>query len=334
MARQVAEAADWMARHLGKVIADRDAVDLTNQGFLQQYAIVFAASTVLVLILWLLAVTKRAVRGVPMLTAMGEAVGLLWLAVLATAFTPLILYTVVSATSAVSDALQSAFGGSPGSTYEALADDLEAGRVGGGPLMLALVSLAAIMLCGALWLLLVLRALGLYVGALLGVVVYAGLVDKDMWGKVRRWGGFMTMLILVEPVIVIVLGFASALETSEDTSAVSMGLAVTVIALGAAIYIVVKFPGFTDSVKVAREVGRTAGLGGRAKVGAASPAQGIRHGISTHSVRTGSTTGSTSSGDGGRRVNGQSKAAEGITTHAHRKPRPDSGGGTSSTDRK
>ncbi|MEU9568205.1 hypothetical protein AB0D16_40620, partial [Streptomyces sp. NPDC048161] len=89
-ARSVADAADWTAGQLGAVVGGDRAVDFANVNFLQQYAIVFAASTVLVLVLWLLAVAKRAVRGVPMGTAMGEAVGLLWIAVGAAAFTPLI----------------------------------------------------------------------------------------------------------------------------------------------------------------------------------------------------------------------------------------------------
>lgn len=63
-------------------------VDFTNAKFLQQYAVVFAASTVLTLLLWLLAVAKRAVRGVPLSTAISEAIGFLWLTVLASAFTP------------------------------------------------------------------------------------------------------------------------------------------------------------------------------------------------------------------------------------------------------
>ena len=42
---------------------------------------------------------------------------------------------------------------------------------------------------GVLYLELYLRAVLLYVGALLGVVVYAGLVDKNLWGHVRRWAG-------------------------------------------------------------------------------------------------------------------------------------------------
>ena len=58
--------------------------------------------------LWLLAVAKRAVRGVPLTTAIAEAIGFLWLTVLASAFTPLILYTVVSATDGVTEVLAKA----------------------------------------------------------------------------------------------------------------------------------------------------------------------------------------------------------------------------------
>ena len=82
-------------------------MDFTNTAFLRQYAVVFAASTILTLVLWLLAVAKRAVRGVPLTEAITEAVGFLWLTVLASAFTPLILYTVVSATDAVTDVIAS-----------------------------------------------------------------------------------------------------------------------------------------------------------------------------------------------------------------------------------
>lgn len=53
--------------------------------------------------------------------------------------------------------------------------------------MLIVVSLVSILAAGVLWLELVIRAALLYVGALLGTVVYAGLVDKNLWGHVRRW---------------------------------------------------------------------------------------------------------------------------------------------------
>ena len=78
--------------------------------------------------------------------------------------------------------------------------------------MLIVVSLVSILAAGVLWLELVIRAALLYVGALLGTVVYAGLVDKNLWGHVRRWAGIMIAVILVKPVIVIVLGLAGALS--------------------------------------------------------------------------------------------------------------------------
>lgn len=289
LAQEVARAADWTARELGKVVADRDTVDFTATSFVAQYAVVFAASTVLVLVLWLLAVAKRAIRGVPMTTAMGEAIGLLWIAVGAVAFTPLILYTLTAAVSAVTDAMVAGFGSTPGGLFNELGANLRKGDMEGGPILLMVASLLTIALCGALWLLLVMRALALYVGAVLGVVVYSGLVDKDLWGRVRRWAGGMVMLILVEPVIVIVLGLAAALQSNgAEGGPIVTGIGVTAVALGAAIYVIWKFPGFGDSIQVARAVARTT-VGGAARAvsgGTSTAAANVRHGIDAHASRT------------------------------------------------
>ena len=143
--------------------------------FLKQYAIVFAASTILTLVLWLLAVAKRAIRGVPLTTAISEAIGFLWLTVLASAFTPLILYTVVSATDGVTEVIAKATGGQTDMFFGTFSEALKKGDdIGGGPIMLIVVSLVSILAAGILWLELVIRAALLYVGALLGTVVYAG----------------------------------------------------------------------------------------------------------------------------------------------------------------
>lgn len=83
-----AEAASWTIDKLSDAVKETANVDFTNPRFLQQYAVVFAASTILTLLLWLLAVAKRAVRGVPLTTAISEAIGFLWLTVIASAFTP------------------------------------------------------------------------------------------------------------------------------------------------------------------------------------------------------------------------------------------------------
>lgn len=88
LAKGCANAAAWTIDKLSAAVTKTTQVDFTNTAFLRQYAVVFAASTILTLILWLLAVAKRAVRGAPMTEALTEAVGFLWLTVLASAFTP------------------------------------------------------------------------------------------------------------------------------------------------------------------------------------------------------------------------------------------------------
>lgn len=88
LAKGCADAAAWIVGKLSEAVKGTANVDFTNATFLKQYAVVFAASTILTLVLWLFAVAKRAVRGVPLTTALSEAIGFLWLTVLASAFTP------------------------------------------------------------------------------------------------------------------------------------------------------------------------------------------------------------------------------------------------------
>ncbi|EYT78981.1 membrane protein, partial [Streptomyces sp. Tu 6176] len=289
LAKGCADAASWTVKQLSKAVQETAAVDFTNQKFLQQYAIVFAASAILTLLLWLLAVAKRAVRGVPLSTALSEAVGFLWLTVLASAFTPLILYTVVSATDSVSDVLAKATGDQTGTFFGTFAGALDKGTdIGGGPIMLILVSIISILAAGVLYLELFLRAILLYVGALLGVVVYSGLVDKNLWGHVRRWAGIMISVILVKPVIVIVLGLASALSTDDGPdalAAVVSGLAIILLAIFASAMIYRFVPGFGDEIAAGRNNRIMQGAEGKAAAVISSPASLVAQGIKTHSTR-------------------------------------------------
>ncbi|MBK3636739.1 hypothetical protein JHN52_28315 [Streptomyces sp. MBT97] len=324
MAHSVAEAAAWTAGQLGKLIGQDgqgSVVDFTNRGFLQQYAVVFAASTVLVLVLWLLATMKRAMRGVPMTTAIGEAVGLLWLAVGACAFTPLVLYVVVAATDAVTDVLVSAMGG-PEGVFKELGDALTGGHLGGGPIVLIIASVVTIALCGALALVIVMRALALYVGALLGVVIYSGLVDRNLWGHVRRWAGVMVALILVKPITVIILGLAAALESDGDNGPVATGIAVSVIALGVAIYIIAKTPGLGDTIRAGRTAARTVSGAVGMVAGGASATANVRSGIQTHGSRQGNSGNSGNSGISSPRRSGSSDGVSGgMGVHSNRPPK-------------
>ncbi|MFD5008070.1 hypothetical protein ACFWMV_34830 [Streptomyces mutabilis] len=327
LAKGCADAAAWTVDKLSAAVEDTANVDFTNPKFLQQYAVVFAASTILTLVLWLLAVAKRAVRGVPLSTALSEAIGFLWLTVLASAFTPLILYTVVSATDGVTDVLAKTTGDQTDTFFGTFSGALKKGEdIGGGPIMLIVVSLVSILAAGVLWLELVIRAALLYVGALLGTVVYAGLVDKNLWGHVRRWAGIMIAVILVKPVIVIVLGLAGALSADDGPdafSAVVSGLAIILLAIFASAMIYRFVPGFGDEIANGRNNRIMQGAEGKAAAVISSPANLVAQGIRTHSSRH--------NGDGGGGQSTSSSAPRpsnpasgGVAAHS---ARPANGGG-------
>ncbi|MCX5198810.1 hypothetical protein OOK31_33835 [Streptomyces sp. NBC_00249] len=327
LARGCADAAAWIVGKLSEAVKGTANVDFTNPAFLKQYAVVFAASTILTLVLWLLAVTKRAIRGVPLTTALSEAIGFLWLTVLASAFTPLILYTVVSATDGVTEVIASATGGQTDVFFGSFSEALKKGEdIGGGPIMLIVVALVTVLAAGVLWLELVIRAALLYVGALLGTVVYAGLVDRNMWGHVRRWAGIMIAVILVKPVIVVVLGLAGALAGDKGPnafSAVVSGLAIILLAIFASAMIYRFVPGFGDEIASARSNRSKATDGAQAAAVISSPASLVSQGIKTHSSR----------GGGSHRASGGSTGGDanqisgGMAAHSSRSG-SGSGGGT------
>ncbi|MFI6880625.1 hypothetical protein ACIBL6_44955 [Streptomyces sp. NPDC050400] len=330
LAKGCADAASWTVDQLSEAVKKTAEVDFTNPKFLQQYAVVFAASTVLTLLLWLMAVAKRAVRGVPLSTALSEAVGFLWLTVLASAFTPLILYTVVSATDGVTDVLAKATGNQTDTFFGTFSEALKKGDdIGGGPIMLIVVSLVSIVAAGVLYLELYLRAVLLYVGALLGVVVYSGLVDKNLWGHVRRWVGIMVAVILVKPVIVIVLGLAGALSSSDDgpdsLAAVVSGLAIVLLAIFASGMIYRFVPGFGDEMANVRKNRIMQGAEGKAAAAFTSPAALVSQGIKTHSSRADSG----GSGNGGAsQARPANPASGGVAAHSTRPAASGGGGGT------
>ncbi|MEV6886023.1 hypothetical protein [Streptomyces sp. NPDC051135] len=321
LAKGCADAAAWTVDTLSDAVKNTAEVDFTNGTFLKQYAVVFAASAFLTLVLWLLAVAKRAVRGVPFTTAFSEAVGFLWLTVLASAFTPLILYTVVSATDAVTDVLAKGTGDQTDTFFGTFSDALKQGNdIGGGPIMLILVSFVSIVAAGVLYLELYLRAVLLYVGALLGVVVYAGLVDKNLWGHVRRWAGIMIAVIMVKPVIVIVLGLAGALTTADgpdSVAAIVSGLAIILLAIFASAMIYRFVPGFGDEIANGRNNRIMQGAEGKAAAVISSPANLVAQGIRTHSTRNnGDSGGGQSSSSAAARPS--NPASGGVAAHSSR----------------
>ncbi|MFI6447873.1 hypothetical protein [Kitasatospora sp. NPDC050543] len=321
LAKGCAQAAGWVVRKLSGAIDGTTQVDFTNASFLQQYAVVFAGSTIITLVLWLLAVTKRAVRGAPLTTAFSEAIGFLWLTVVASAFTPLILYTVVSATDGLTAAIAAGTKSDTGTYLGGFADTLEKGDTGGGPLILIIVSLVAVLAAAVLWIELLIRAAMLYVGALLGTAVYAGLVDKQLWKHVRRWAGVMVAVDLAKPIIVIILGLAGAVATgagaTDDFAKVLSGLSILFLSIFASATVYRFVPGFGDEMMNMRQARASAVRAGSATIN--GTANLVKQGISTHGARGGGPQAANASGSGGA---GGSSVAPGIAAHATRAPAP------------
>ncbi|MFD8085481.1 hypothetical protein ACFV4F_27700 [Kitasatospora sp. NPDC059722] len=317
LAKGCAQAAAWVVRKLSGAIDGTTQVDFTNASFLQQYAVVFAASTIITLVLWLLAVTKRAVRGAPLTTAVSEAIGFLWLTVVASAFTPLILYTVVSATDGLTKAIAVGTKSDTGTYLGGFADTLEKGDMGGGPLILIIVSLVAVLAAAVLWIELLIRAAMLYVGALLGTAVYAGLVDKQLWKHVRRWAGVMVAVDLAKPIIVIILGLAGAVATgagaNDDFARVLSGLAILFLSIFASAAVYRFVPGFGDEIMSMRHARASAVSAGSAMIN--GTANLMKQGITTHGDR-----GPQGAGGGGGAGGGS--VAPGIAAHAGRTSAP------------
>jgi hypothetical protein len=287
IAESCAEAAAWIIDKLSSAIVATTTVNFTSPAFIQQYAIVFGASTFLTTVLWLIAVIKRAVRGAVVGRAFGEAVGFLWLAVMASAFTPLALAVLVSITDTATEAITAGTGDSTGQFLSNLSNALtkDTDSIGGGPVMLIVLSLLALLAAAVVWIELLVRAAMLYVGAILGCAVYAGLVDRALWRHVRRWGGVMLAVDLVKPVLVIVLGLATAImaDNNDSLTAILTGLAILFLAIFASVVIYRFVPNFGDDVAAASLSRRTAGATGGTTF--TSPAGHLRNGMATHGYR-------------------------------------------------
>jgi hypothetical protein len=295
IAHDCAQAASSVIKAVASVVGGATSVDFTNAGFLTQYAIVFAASSILTIVLWLLAVIKRAVRGESVVTAVSEATGFLWLAVGASAFTPVILFGMVRVTDSVTAAIGTGTAADTNNFLNGFANTLDppsgkAADLGGGPILLIFISLIAMIAAAVLWVELLIRAAMLYVGAALAATVYAGLVDKSLWHHIRRWAGMMIAVDLAKPVIVIVLGLATAISGGSggqsSFGSVLSGLAIILLSIFASGLIFRFVPSFGDDM-LAINSARSSDAPAEAAGAMDGPTSRMRQGIAAHAGRSG-----------------------------------------------
>lgn len=222
IAKACADAVTWLWSGLATLIGSTTRVDFTNSGFLQEYALVFAASSVVVVILWLWAVAKRAVRGMPVGQALGESVGFLVLAVGASALAPAVLVLLMGLVDAATAGLASGLAGNTDTFLTGaskalvamLAPSTPGGAVTAGPVVVIFLSVLGLLIGLVVWAELLLASAALYVAAVFGPLVFAGLVDRAHWGAAKKWLSVVVGLALVKPVLVTVLGLAAGLAAA------------------------------------------------------------------------------------------------------------------------
>ncbi|WP_371591220.1 hypothetical protein [Streptomyces sp. NBC_00470] len=163
---------------------------------------------------WIVSVVKRVVRGVSPGQAMTENLGYLLLAVAVSGIMPAAVATVTSFVDSAAQTLlgEYVWGLTAGGSGIIVTLALIAAVPGGGGAMIAipigLMLLAAIF---GLWIMLIVRGALILLGLVFGPLVFAGLVDKDLWGHTRKWVGVMGGIIASKLGIFITLALAGAL---------------------------------------------------------------------------------------------------------------------------
>ncbi|WP_327411250.1 hypothetical protein OG458_41680 (plasmid) [Streptomyces sp. NBC_01281] len=189
-------------------------IDWSNTGFLRLYGLVFALAAVFTMVLWLISVVKRVVRGVPISQAATENIGYLLMSVAVAAFMPLAVAYVVdfvdsAAEAILSDYIAEVFVGGM-SIFTTLAA-LSVATSGAGVVVALPITLMILLAIFGLWVMLVVRNALILMGLIFGPLVFSGLVDKDLWGNTRKWVGVMGGIIASKLGIYLALALAGAL---------------------------------------------------------------------------------------------------------------------------
>ena len=234
IAGQIKDSVGSLLGEFAHLINATTTVDFSNTGFLQTYAIGFGVASIFTIILWLIAVAKRAVAGVGAVEAVAESIGLLVLAVAVTAFMPLATALVVGLVDDATNAALSPMLGnisSIGNTVTAAWGPV-AGLSGGNVLM-SIIGILLLVAAAGVWLELVIRSALIYLTLAFGPLVLAGLVDKSLWRHTKKYIGVLAGIIFSKYVTLTTLALATGLLANDNSSNVDtcLGIVLTALAL-------------------------------------------------------------------------------------------------------
>ncbi|MGW7292833.1 hypothetical protein ACWGIB_10660 [Streptomyces xiamenensis] len=284
--QKLTEANIWFLHKMLELIQNTTQIDLTSSGFLAQYAVIFAVSSLLTVALWMIAVAKRAVRGVGLVTAVSEAIGFLLLQFVVNAMTPGAIALLMAAI----DEVTAMFEVYATANFEPFLENLlevMAADSAEGVGQLLVVNL--IMLVGALlmWVELLIRSAAIYVAVALGPIVNAGLVDRDLWGKSKKWFGAILAIGLSKPVLFALLGLGGAILSdasgtmSDAVSKTLVGALILLLAVFASATLYRWVPAFGDEMAALHHDRKTAQSSGPAAA-LDGPGQHANRAINTH----------------------------------------------------
>ncbi|MFK4184351.1 hypothetical protein ACI2L4_10080 [Streptomyces sparsogenes] len=228
-------------RQMIKALVSTTRIDWQDPGFLRTYAMAFAASSLLTVILWLITAAKRALQGVPPLQALGESVGFLLMSVMVSAFAPAAVAYVVKLFDQAAEAMLMPVAEDAADMVVGLTTALLALlTIPGGAIIVIFFCLALLAAIAGVWLELIVRNALILSGLVFGPTVFSGLVDRDLWGHTKRWCGVMIAVIASKYVTFTVIALASGLLASDSPKASlaqSFGTVFTAMALfGVALY--------------------------------------------------------------------------------------------------
>ncbi|WP_244415048.1 hypothetical protein [Streptomyces hygroscopicus] len=203
-----------------KALGSTTRIDWQDPGFLRTYTMAFAASSLLTVILWLIAVAKRALQGVPPLQALGESIGFLLMSVVVSAFAPAAVAYVVMLFDSAAEAMFKPVAGDAGNMVVTVTTAMLAlMAIPGGQIIVIFFCLAMLAAIAGVWLELIVRNALIMCGLVFGPTVFSGLVDRDLWSHSKRWVAVVVAIIASKYVTFTAISLGTGMLASDSPKA-------------------------------------------------------------------------------------------------------------------
>lgn len=200
-----------------KALLSTTTIDWSDPGFVRTYTMAFAASTVLTVILWLIAVAKRALQGVDPLQAVTESIGYLLISVVVSALAPAGIAYITELFDEAANAMLGPVAGDASKMVVTVTSAMAVIiSIPGGAVLVIFLALAMLSAVAGVWLELIVRDALILAGLVFGTTVFSGLVDRDLWGHTKRWVGVMCGIIASKYVTFTTIALASGMLASQS----------------------------------------------------------------------------------------------------------------------